>query len=74
MIPGGSCNILAERSITMDVFRVQFRYSSGNYQVNAQIRNDSTGYGSTTRYNVSDAPHTIRGVRSMAGLSLDWER
>jgi len=50
MIPGGSYNILAERSRTADVFRVQFRYSSGNYQVNAQIRNDSTGYSGTMWY------------------------
>jgi hypothetical protein len=35
--------------------RVKFRFSSGNDQVRTQLRNDSTTYGNTSWYTLSNA-------------------
>jgi hypothetical protein len=45
------------------ILRVQFRLSSGQYQVRASLLNDSTSFTSTAWFTISDAPHSIE---------LDW--
>jgi hypothetical protein len=63
MASGNTHDIFVGRSGTIDVFRVQFRLSNGNYQVLAQLRNDGTTYTSSTWYTISDAQHYIE---------IDW--
>jgi RHS repeat-associated protein len=46
------------------VARVEFRYSSGNYQVRAAVVNDSTTWKSTSWTTISNAPHK---------LEIDWK-
>lgn len=46
-----------------DVLRVEFRRSSGIYQINAALRNDKSTWTSTSWFTISDAPHS---------LELDW--
>ena len=64
MISGNTQHIFVGRSGTVDVLRIQFRYSSGKYQVRAQIRTDGTGYVNTTWKDISDAAHFIE---------IDWK-
>ncbi|HZM25447.1 MAG TPA: S8 family peptidase [Anaerolineales bacterium] len=45
------------------VMRVQFRFSSGSYQLRAALRNDASTWTNTTWFTVSDAPHPIE---------IDW--
>jgi PKD repeat protein len=64
MASGDAHYIFVGRGGGIDVFRVQFRYYSGNYQVQAQLRNDGTKYSSTAWYPITDVPHSIE---------LDWQ-
>jgi hypothetical protein len=41
------------------VLRVQFRFSKGNYQLRAGLRNDGSTWTNTNWFNTSDAPHAI---------------
>jgi len=45
------------------VLRVELRMTSGNYQLRAAPRNDSSGWSNTTWFTLSDASHIIE---------LDW--
>jgi len=45
------------------VLRVEFRFSSGQYQIRASLLNDGTSFTSTAWLTISDAPHPIE---------LDW--
>jgi hypothetical protein len=45
------------------VLRVQFRFSSGNYQVRVALLNDGSGWTNTNWFTISDAAHF---------LELDW--
>jgi len=45
------------------VLRVEFRHSSGNYQVRARLLNDSTTWTNTSWFTISDASHFFE---------LDW--
>jgi hypothetical protein len=49
---------------TIVALRVEFRFSSGKYQVRADLVNDSTSWKATSWVTISDAPHTI---------ALDWK-
>ncbi len=64
MASGNTHDIFVGRTGSLDVFRIQFRFTSGNYQVSAQTRNDSTVYSSTSWYTISDAPHPVE---------IDWK-
>ena len=64
MASGNAHYIFAGRSGSIDVVRVQFRYSSGTYQVQAQVRTDAATYTSTAWYTITDAAHS---------LELDWQ-
>ena len=46
-----------------DVLQVEFRNSSGAYQIRATVLNDSSAFVSTNWFTISDAPHRIE---------LDW--
>jgi hypothetical protein len=48
---------------TTAVLRVQFRFSSGNYQIRAALRADGSGWTNTSWFTISDAIHFIE---------LDW--
>ena len=48
---------------TTAVLRIQFRFSSGNYQLRAALRPDGSGWTNTNWFTISDAPHFIE---------LDW--
>jgi uncharacterized protein YjiK len=39
--------------------RVEFRFSSGVYEISAALKNDSGSYISTNQFPISDAPHAI---------------
>jgi hypothetical protein len=56
------------------VLRVQFRFSSGSYQVRASLRDDSSGWTNTNWFIISDAPHLIeldwRAAVNNGGLTL----
>ena len=45
------------------VSRVELRYSSGNYQLRAAVRNNSSTWTSSNWFTISDAPHFIE---------IDW--
>jgi hypothetical protein len=45
------------------VLRIQFRFSSGNYQMRAALRDDGSGWTNTNWFTISDASHWIE---------LDW--
>ena len=45
------------------VMRVQFRFSSGSYQLRAALRNDASTWTNTGWFTISDAPHPIE---------IDW--
>jgi len=45
------------------VIRVQLRYSNGNYQIRAALRNDSSTWTSSSWFSITDAPHPIE---------IDW--
>ena len=45
------------------VLRIEFRYSKAAYQLRVSIRNDSSGWTSSTWFTISDAPHPIE---------IDW--
>ena len=45
------------------VVRVELRYSKGNYQLRASIRNDSSGWTNSSWFSISDASHFIE---------IDW--
>jgi PKD repeat protein len=64
MTSGDTHYLFVGRSGTLDMFRVQFRNSGGNYQILAQLRNDGTGYTGTAWYTLSDSPHFIE---------IDWQ-
>ena len=64
MTSGNAHYILAGRTGSTDVVYVEFRYSTPNYQIRAQIRNDSTTYSSTSWYTISNAWHF---------LEIDWK-
>jgi len=65
MASGDIHNILVGRnSGGSDVLRVQFRFSSPNYQVRAQIRSDGGTYTNSSWYTLSDAAHFIE---------IDWQ-
>jgi hypothetical protein len=64
MASGNAHNILVGYSGGITPFIMQFRYSSGSYQLQAKILNDSTGYVSTNWYTISDAPHFVE---------IDWK-
>jgi hypothetical protein len=44
---------------TIVVHRIEFRRSKGAYQLRATLRNDSSGWTSSSWFTVSDAPHFI---------------
>ena len=46
------------------VMRVQFRFSNGNYQLRAALRNDASTWTNTSWFTINDAPHPIE---------LDWQ-
>jgi hypothetical protein len=46
------------------VLRVDFRFSSGSYQLRAGLRNDSSSWKNSSWYNISDASHFVE---------LDWQ-
>jgi RHS repeat-associated protein len=46
-----------------DVFQVEFRYSSGNYELRARVLNDASAWTNTNWFTLSDASHYIE---------LDW--
>jgi hypothetical protein len=46
-----------------DVLRIEFRRSSGTYQLRAALRNDKSTWSSTNWFTISDAPHFVE---------LDW--
>ena len=46
-----------------DVLRIEFRRSSGTYQVRAALRNDKSSWSNTNWFTISDAPHFVE---------LDW--
>jgi hypothetical protein len=46
------------------VLRVPFRFSNGNYQLRAALRDDGTAWTNTSWFTISDAPHAIE---------LDWQ-
>ena len=56
------------------VLRVQFRFSSGNYQVRAALRNDSSTWTNSAWLTISDASHWIeidwRAAANNGGLTL----
>jgi len=64
MQSGNTHVILAGRTGNVDVFRVQFRYYNGDYQINAQIRTDAATYSSTAWYTIS--PDTLHFIE------IDW--
>ena len=64
MTSGNAHYLLAGRTGSTDVVYVEFRYSTPNYQIRAQIRNDSTTYSSTSWYTISNAWHF---------LEIDWK-
>jgi hypothetical protein len=41
------------------MLRVQFRFSSSQYQIRASLLDDSTTFTSTAWFTISDAPHPI---------------
>ncbi len=45
------------------VMRLQFRFSSGSYQLRAAVRDDASGWTNTSWFTISDATHWIE---------LDW--
>ena len=45
------------------VTRVELRYSKGNYQIRAALRNDSNGWTNSSWFNIADLPHFIE---------IDW--
>ncbi|MCC6616428.1 MAG: hypothetical protein IT320_23340 [Anaerolineae bacterium] len=49
---------------TTAVLRIEFRYSSGNYQIRAGVLNDASTFTNTSYFTISDAPHYIE---------LDWK-
>ena len=66
-IPMGSNNahyIFSGRDASGTVLlRIEFRFSSGQYQIRASLLSDSTTFTSTVWFIISDAPHPIE---------LDW--
>ncbi|RIK34894.1 MAG: hypothetical protein DCC55_31965, partial [Chloroflexi bacterium] len=46
------------------VLRIEFRRSSNNYQIRAQLRNNSTTWTTSNWFTISDAPHQI---------AIDWQ-
>ena len=46
-----------------DVLRIEFRRSSGTYQVRAAVRNDRSTWSNTNWFTITDSPHF---------LELDW--
>jgi len=65
MTSGDIHNILVGRNSSgSDVLRVQFRFSSPNYQVRAQIRSDGGAYANSSWYTLTDAAHFIE---------FDWQ-
>jgi hypothetical protein len=46
-----------------DVLRLELRRSSGNYQIQAALRNDKSTWSASNWFTISDAPHV---------LELDW--
>jgi hypothetical protein len=46
-----------------DVLRIEFRRSSGLYQVQAALRNDKSSWSTSNWITISDAPHSVE---------LDW--
>ncbi|MCB9423086.1 MAG: S8 family serine peptidase [Ardenticatenaceae bacterium] len=64
MRSGDTHRILAARSSSAEIIYLDFRYSSGAYQVQAGIRTDAGKYVTTTWYTISDAPHAIE---------FDWQ-
>lgn len=46
------------------ILKVDFRFSGGQYQIQASLLNDSTTFSSTSWFTISDAPHPIE---------LDWQ-
>jgi len=64
MASGNAHYIFAGRTGSTDVLYVEFRYSSPNYQIRAQIRNDSTTYSSTNWYTIAKTWHFIE---------IDWK-
>jgi len=45
------------------VFRVEFRFNKGNYQIRTALRNDANSWKSGTWFTISDVPHFIE---------IDW--
>jgi hypothetical protein len=46
------------------VLRIQFRFSSGSYQIRAALRNDGSTWTNTNWVIITDAPHSIE---------FDWQ-
>ncbi len=64
MKSGDYHSIMAARSSSTEVIRLDFRYSGGTYQVRGRVNKDGGGYITTSWYDISDAPHAIE---------LDWQ-
>jgi hypothetical protein len=63
--PSGSSHfILYGYHGSTPVLRIDFRNSSGVYQLRAGLTNDSTSFSTTSYFNISDGPHFIE---------IDWQ-
>lgn len=59
MRSGNVHEIFAAQSTGIDVYRIQFRYYSSNYQIRLEVRNNSGSYVTSSWFSLPDAPHTI---------------
>ena len=61
---GNQHRILTARNESVDVIRLDFRYSNGEYLVRAALRTDAGKYSFTSWHAISDAAHVIE---------VDWQ-
>ena len=59
MSSGNVHEIFAAQSTGIDVYRIQFRYYGGSYQIRLDVRNNNGSYTTSSWFSFSDASHTI---------------
>ncbi len=62
---GGNAHIIfmGYKGASTGVLRVEFRFSNGNYQIRAGLRNDGDGWKYSSWFTITDAAHSIE---------IDW--
>ena len=65
-VPSGTAHLIFRgfAGSSTQVLRMEFRYSSGNYQIRAALTNDGSSWTNTSWFMISDAPHSIE---------FDWQ-